>query len=77
MGFSQGGLIARSIAQSCDIQGKVRNLMTVGSPNMGITAPPMCANIMNGATGKMDIQTFMMMVGCTTAKWIVNNLVYY
>jgi len=77
MGFSQGGLIARSIAQNCDIKGKVRNLMTIGSPNMGTTAPPMCANIMNGSKGKLTLDTFVKSIGCTAAKWIINTLVYY
>lgn len=42
IGFSQGGLIARYIAQDCPIKGKVRNLITVGTPNMGVAEPPVC-----------------------------------
>ena len=41
IGFSQGGLIARYIAQDCPI--KVRNLITVGTPNMGVTDTPLCS----------------------------------
>lgn len=44
IGFSQGGLLARYIAQGCDIKGKVRNLVTVGTPNMGYVDPPKCQN---------------------------------
>ena len=41
IGFSQGGLIARYIAQDCPV--KVRNLITVGTPNMGVTDTPLCS----------------------------------
>ena len=44
IGFSMGGLIARFIAQDCPIRGKVRNLVTVGTPNMGITGVPACGS---------------------------------
>ena len=42
LGFHQGGLIARYIAQECDIKGKVRNLVTIGTPNMGEAGFPYC-----------------------------------
>ena len=42
IGFSQGGLLARYITQGCDISGKVRNLVTVGTPNMGLVEAPRC-----------------------------------
>ena len=42
IGFSQGGLIARYIAQACPIKGKIRNLVTVGTPNMGVMEVPVC-----------------------------------
>lgn len=42
IGFSQGGLLARYIAEGCNIKGKVRNLVTVGTPNMGYVDPPKC-----------------------------------
>jgi palmitoyl-protein thioesterase len=47
IGFSQGGLLARYIAQGCDIKGKVRNLVTVGTPNMGYVDPPKCQPFAN------------------------------
>lgn len=48
LGFHHGGLIARYIAQECDfyvfcdIKGKVRNLVTIGTPNMGEAGFPYC-----------------------------------
>lgn len=39
MGFSQGGIISRFIVQEClsgDIGPKTRNLITVGTPHMGV-----------------------------------------
>ena len=44
IGFSQGGLIARYIAEACPMKGKVRNMITVGTPNMGIADPPVCGS---------------------------------
>lgn len=42
MGVSQGGLMARSILEDCTInpQLKYRNLLTIGTPNMGISEVP-------------------------------------
>ena len=43
MGLSQGALIARYIATSCDLgDTKVRNLASIGGPNMGVDAVPHC-----------------------------------
>jgi triacylglycerol esterase/lipase EstA (alpha/beta hydrolase family) len=39
-GQSQGGLIARYIVEECDMHPKVRNLITVGTPNMGFSEIP-------------------------------------
>ena len=36
VGLSQGGLIARYIAESCETKHPVRNLVTVGTPNNGV-----------------------------------------
>ena len=47
IGFSQGGLIARYITQVCPIKGKVRNLVTVGTPNMGLADTPVCGSMGN------------------------------
>lgn len=61
LGLSQGGLIARHIAERCPIQGKVRNLITLGGPNMGVAATPHCF------TG----------IFCEMINYIVDNLVYF
>ena len=43
MGLSQGALLARYIATSCDLgDTKVRNLASIGGPNMGVDAVPGC-----------------------------------
>jgi len=41
VGQSQGGLIARSIVEDCNMKPKVRNLLTIGTPNMGFSELPM------------------------------------
>ena len=35
VGHSQGGIIARRLADSADFQGKIRSVITVGSPHLG------------------------------------------
>jgi palmitoyl-protein thioesterase len=60
VGLSQGGLLARYIAEECEMPGKVRNMLTLGSPHMGIAALPHCF------TG-----TF-----CHIANHIANKFVY-
>lgn len=42
MGLSQGGLLARYITEECDMPGKVRNMITLGGPHMGVDALPHC-----------------------------------
>jgi len=42
IGLSQGGLLARYIAEECDMPGKVRNIATFGGPHMGVDAVPGC-----------------------------------
>lgn len=42
IGLSQGGLIARYIVESCDMPGKVRNMVTIGGPHMGVDKVPHC-----------------------------------
>jgi palmitoyl-protein thioesterase len=42
VGLSQGGLLARYIAEECDMPGKVRNIATLGGPHMGVAAVPHC-----------------------------------
>ena len=44
MGLSQGSLLARYIVESCPIQGKVRNYVSIGGPNMGVDDIPHCFN---------------------------------
>ena len=43
VGISQGGLLARTILQTCDTLPPVNNLISVGSPQMGIASYPHCA----------------------------------
>ncbi|CDW83133.1 palmitoyl-protein thioesterase 1-like [Stylonychia lemnae] len=61
LGLSQGGLIARHIAERCVVKGKVRNLVTVGGPNMGVSATPNC------------FEGYF----CNILNFIVKNLVYF
>jgi palmitoyl-protein thioesterase len=42
LGLSQGGLLARYIAEECEMPGKVRNLATLGGPNKGVGKIPNC-----------------------------------
>jgi len=42
VGLSQGGLLARYIAEECEMPGKVRNVLTIGGPHMGVDAIPGC-----------------------------------
>ncbi len=61
LGLSQGGLIARHIVERCPTQGKVRNLATLGGPNMGVAKVPGC---FDG-------------VLCNLINYIADNLVYF
>jgi triacylglycerol esterase/lipase EstA (alpha/beta hydrolase family) len=45
--------MARYIAQACDIPNKVRNLVTVGAPNMGFSDPPKCQPFANKLLSKL------------------------
>lgn len=42
MGLSQGSLLARYIAEECPIKGKIRNYLSIGGPNMGVSDLPGC-----------------------------------
>jgi palmitoyl-protein thioesterase len=42
IGLSQGGLLARYMTEECDMKGKVRNMLTIGGPHMGVDAVPHC-----------------------------------
>ena len=42
VGLSQGGLLARYIIEECEMPGKVRNMLTMGGPHMGVDAIPGC-----------------------------------
>jgi palmitoyl-protein thioesterase len=42
VGLSQGGILARYIAEECDMPGKVRNIATFGGPHMGVAKVPGC-----------------------------------
>ncbi len=40
VGFSQGGLVARYIIEVCKIKGRIKNVLTFGSPHAGIELVP-------------------------------------
>eukprot|EP00349_Pseudokeronopsis_sp_Brazil_P003060 CAMPEP_0202956728 /NCGR_PEP_ID=MMETSP1396-20130829/1229_1 /ASSEMBLY_ACC=CAM_ASM_000872 /TAXON_ID= /ORGANISM="Pseudokeronopsis sp., Strain Brazil" /LENGTH=285 /DNA_ID=CAMNT_0049673891 /DNA_START=17 /DNA_END=874 /DNA_ORIENTATION=- len=62
LGLSQGGLLARYVAQQCPTKVPVRNLATLGGPNRGVAAIPNC-----GEGG----------IFCDMIDFIVDNMVYY
>mgnify|MGYP006127425811 CR=1 FL=1 len=43
-GLSQGGLVARYITESCVMKGKVRQFLSIGGPQMGVSDVPGCFN---------------------------------
>ena len=45
LGQSQGGLIARYIIEQCDLKPRVRNLVTVATPHMGIMNNQACMHM--------------------------------
>jgi palmitoyl-protein thioesterase len=48
VGFSQGGLFLRALAQTCDV--RVRTLVTLGSPHGGVAQVPACRAAGDGAS---------------------------
>jgi len=44
VGLSQGSLLARYIVEECDMKGTVRNWLSIGGPNMGVSDVPHCFN---------------------------------
>lgn len=60
IGLSQGGLLARYIVESCEMPGKVRNMVTLGGPHMGVDAVPHC---FEGAI-------------CDAVNFVIKRLVY-
>lgn len=42
VGLSQGGLLARYIVESCPMKGYVRNFLSIGGPQMGVSDLPGC-----------------------------------
>ena len=75
IGFSMGGLIARFIAQDCPIKGKVRNLVTVGTPNMGITGLPKCGSA-ETYQGAEDLKSIFKSFGCRLMTVAAKNFIY-
>ena len=61
MGLSQGSLLARHIVERCPTKGQARNLVTIGGPNMGVSATPHC---FEG-------------IICDMLNYIVDSLVYF
>jgi len=62
VGLSQGGLMARYIAEKCDIKGTVKKILSIGGPNMGVMDIPGC--IGDGAL-------------CTKVNGIARKFVYF
>lgn len=60
VGLSQGGLIARYIAEECDFGGSVKTIISIGSPQMGTADIPHC--------GEMDY--------CHILEKMTNSMVY-
>lgn len=44
VGLSQGALLARYIVESCPMKGFVRNYLSIGGPQMGVSDIPNCFN---------------------------------
>jgi palmitoyl-protein thioesterase len=61
MGLSQGALLARYVATNCKLNGTVRNLASIGGPNMGVADIPDCQ------TG----------IFCEMVNFVVRNMVYF
>jgi len=61
VGLSQGSLLARYVAQLCDTTETANNLLTIGSPSMGVEATPHC---FSG-------------VFCDIVNYLVKNAVYF
>jgi len=64
MGLSQGALLARYIVESCPIKGKVRNLSSIGGPNMGVIDIPHCfhgpfCKLVNGVAREFVYNSFI------------------
>jgi hypothetical protein len=71
VGISQGGLVARSILEDCEISKdtKVRDMMTIGTPNMGYSDVPK-----GGCQETSDIVTKGLL--CAFQDQILNKNVY-
>jgi len=61
VGLSQGGLLARYMVEECEMPGKVRNMVTLGGPHMGVDAVPNC---LSG-------------VACAAVNFIAKHLIYF
>ena len=61
VGLSQGSLLARYIAEECPIKGHVRNYLSIGGPNMGVSDIPGCFG------GQL----------CEYVNYVARNLAYF
>jgi palmitoyl-protein thioesterase len=52
VGISQGALIGRYIVESCEMKGRVRNYLSIGGPQMGVTELPWCSG--SSVCGTLD-----------------------
>ena len=62
MAISQGSVIAKYIIENWPLKYPVRNLVTFGGPNMGVSSPPKC-----------PIETFY----GRAAAWISSKVIYW
>ena len=49
IGFSQGGLLGRALIQNCpEVAAKVKNFISIGSPQNGVSEFPRCDCVIKG-----------------------------
>ena len=49
IGFSQGGLLGRALIQNCpEVAAKVKNFISIGSPQNGVSEFPRCDRVIKG-----------------------------
>jgi pimeloyl-ACP methyl ester carboxylesterase len=78
LGFSQGALIARYIVEECSdlMKPKVRNLVSVGAPNMGEAGIPKCPDSHDIYKLFSNPMTYLASPICHIANTVAKALVY-
>ena len=77
--------MARFIAEGCDLKGKVRNLVTVGTPNMGYVDAPKCqyaANyllswVVNSDNENDLVHLLFQEYLCSLGTWVLETVVVH